>query len=777
VKSKKFPRMMGFAAAFIFSAVICIFILPAKVSAEDWITDGLTAAEATVTITDMSAGTLTVPAGMDITLGSTSAPAGNLTLLIAAGSTVTFSGNIPNTMLIVEGAGDLTLQGGTLDSVYYKASGTLTLSGTQIDSDSNGIIIENTASEFVMTGGSVKSGSTSAIYIISCSSATFTAGTIDSTSAAGEGILNGATSSTIAPVSGSSLTVKCTYHALTGTYTYSNVGLITMSTNYNGTGPTYAVGTFTNSASYKYVVFERDIPEFSLTVENGTGSDSTVEFGSQVNIEATVPQNNEFVRWTVTGGSYTFDDDTAAAQTITMPYGNLTLTPVFSEIAAPSTPPSSSDSANSSGSSGSEPVSSEPVAVTAIPVLAAETTPEEYVPPKVIIEDDTPIVIGDKEYAGTVKVESVNSDTPQEIPKEVIIDGEYYAVGDTVYIVGTEEKTVEATAETGFSYVFTAVENSDNPVKFTAEGLPDGLEMSEDGVITTKTLPAPVGTFEITVIADNGADTSEYKMTIVINESELSDTELLEAIRANDVPGLLSEPQEDIHNMWVNEELSIHYEPEIDDFYALFLDGKLLTPETDYRLEEGSTVIILTEQTMASLPSGDHVVTTMFNKGSDVGLDTVINDVGSSSFVFRFGDDKTEGMRVNIGGDGVSGSVTFDDTNSKEEPITTITANTKSIEERAQKLSNATGKEIIAAFETAKHGGFSSGAAPAGRIATFAVSVKSLDLKLKDGASVYVAVYDSTTGKTYQNKGEVKDGMIVFRTKHSGVFMVSLEKF
>jgi hypothetical protein len=50
-------------------------------------------------------------------------------------------------------------------------------------------------------------------------------------------------------------------------------------------------------------------------------------------------------------------------------------------------------------------------------------------------------------------------------------------------------------------------------------------------------------------------------------------------------------------------------------------------------------------------------------------------------------------------------------------------------------------------------------------------------LKLKNGTAVYVAVYDSTTGKTYQNKGEVKDGMIVFRTKHSGVFMVALEKF
>jgi hypothetical protein len=161
----------------------------------------------------------------------------------------------------------------------------------------------------------------------------------------------------------------------------------------------------------------------------------------------------------------------------------------------------------------------------------------------------------------------------------------------------------------------------------------------------------------------------------------------------------------------------------------------------------------------------------MFHQDSDVGLDTVINDVGSSSFVFRFGDEKSDGKRLNISGDGVSGSVTFDDKDAKETPITTISANKEAIEQRAKNLSNATGKEIIAAFETKQSGGFG------GKTATFAVSAKSLDLNLKDGTAVYIAVYDSKSGKTYQNKGTVKDGMIVFKTKHSGVFMISLEKY
>jgi hypothetical protein len=397
------------------------------------------------------------------------------------------------------------------------------------------------------------------------------------------------------------------------------------------------------------------------------------------------------------------------------------------------------------------------------------TAPPTYTAPTVEITEDKPFEQDGKSYAGTVDIVSIDSDTPQEIPKEVFINGQRYLVGDTVYIVGEEKKKIEATADTGFSYVFTAVENSERPVKFTAEGLPEGLEMSADGTITTKTLPAPVGTFEITVTADNGADTNVYTMTIEI-KSEMTDAELLKKLTENDIPELLTEPQEDVRRMWINEELSIHYEPDIDDFYAVFLDGQLLNKQ-DYRVEEGSTVIILTEQTIAPLPNGDHVVTTMFHQESNVGMDTIINDVGSSSYVFRFGDEKSDNKRINISGDGVEGSVTFDDKNAKETPITTISANTEAIEQRAKNLSNATGREIIAAFETKQHGGFG------GKTATFAVSVKSLDLKLKDKTAVYIAVYDSKTGKTYQNKGEIKDGMIVFKTKHSGVFMISLKKF
>jgi hypothetical protein len=394
----------------------------------------------------------------------------------------------------------------------------------------------------------------------------------------------------------------------------------------------------------------------------------------------------------------------------------------------------------------------------------------------VVITDKEPFEEDGKQYYGTVDIKDYFTDAPKEIPDEVFIDGMRYAVGDVVYIVSKKDLELVGYTNTGLAYVFPAVENVEMEVKYSAEGLPEGLELTEDGVLYTTKLPLPAGETTLSITADNGVDTHTIEIMINIKHGYEDDDELKDNLSLNDKedqPDVLSDYDEDgnLLNLWINDELKLHYDPELDDFVELFLDGELLEEGMDYIVEEGSTVIILTEQTMIPLASGDHVITTMFNQNSDVGLDTVINDVGSSSFVFRFGDDKANGKRINIGGDGVEGSVTFDDSASKEEPITTITANSEEIQQRAANLSNATGREIIAAFETKNHGGFGN------KTATFAVSVKSLDLTLKNGTAVYVAVYDSTTGKTYQNKGEVKGGMIVFRTKHSGVFMVAKDKF
>jgi hypothetical protein len=397
-------------------------------------------------------------------------------------------------------------------------------------------------------------------------------------------------------------------------------------------------------------------------------------------------------------------------------------------------------------------------------------------PGEIIVKviDNKHILEDDNVYYGTVEIENLFSDTPKAIPDEVFINGVRYRVRDSIYIVGERNLTIIGYTETGVSYVFTAVENTDDAVKFTAEGLPEGVLLSENGVLSTEFLPLAAGTFEFTVTVDNGKDTHSIPVTLIIKEGYGNDRELLEDISAHDkepAPQVLDGNGETdgILNLWINGILKLHYDPELEDFAGLFLDGKLLEAGVDYLTEEGSTVVVLTEQTMVPLTNGDHVVNAMFRQNSDVGLDTVINDVGSSSFVFRFGEKGSSGIRLNISGGGVEGSVTFD--GSDEEPLTTLSANTEAIKTRCANLSNATGNEIIAAFETKQSGGFG------GKTATFAVSAKSLGLTLKDETAVYIAVYDSKTGKTYQNAGTVKDGMIIFKTKYSGVFMISKEKF
>ncbi|MDR0992300.1 MAG: hypothetical protein LBL87_05305 [Ruminococcus sp.] len=396
----------------------------------------------------------------------------------------------------------------------------------------------------------------------------------------------------------------------------------------------------------------------------------------------------------------------------------------------------------------------------------------------VTVESTEPVIVGGQSYSGTVDVQDYYSKTPQPIPTEVYINGERFLVGDTIYIVSEKNFEIVDYAETGVSYVFPAVENTADPVTYTATGLPEGVVLSGDGVLSTEKLPLAAGSYTIEVTANNGKDTHTINATIVIKEGYAADSDLVADITKNDKenePTVLDDSEErgdseGVLNLWMNGELKLHYDPELADFAGLFLDGKKLIEETDYTLEEGSTVVVLTEQTMVPLTNGDHVVTTMFSQNSNVGMDTVINDVGSSSFVFRVGDKAAGSKRVNISGDGVKGSVMFDGED-EETPITTLSANTEAIEKRCENLTNATGNEIIAAFETKQSGGFG------GKTATFAVSTRSLGLTLKNGSDIYIAVYDPKTNKTYQNKGTVKDGMIIFKTKYSGVFMISREKF
>ena len=83
-------------------------------------------------------------------------------------------------------------------------------------------------------------------------------------------------------------------------------------------------------------VFKYSVPENSFTVSIGSATggsasaDSTmVEQGAMVTITATPDTGYSFAGWTVTGGSATLSDSSAASTTFTMPAENVTITPAF----------------------------------------------------------------------------------------------------------------------------------------------------------------------------------------------------------------------------------------------------------------------------------------------------------------------------------------------------------------------------------------------------------------------------------------------------------------
>lgn len=71
------------------------------------------------------------------------------------------------------------------------------------------------------------------------------------------------------------------------------------------------------------------VTEYTLTVENGTGSGSYVE-GAEITIQAAEVEGKVFVKWT-TGNGGTFADENSAKTTFTMPGNNVTVTAIYKD--------------------------------------------------------------------------------------------------------------------------------------------------------------------------------------------------------------------------------------------------------------------------------------------------------------------------------------------------------------------------------------------------------------------------------------------------------------
>ena len=144
--------------------------------------------------------------------------------------------------------------------------------------------------------------------------------------------------------------------------------------------------------------------------------------------------------------------------------------------------------------------------------------------------------------------------------------------------------------------------------------LPAGMSLDSDGVIAG--IPTELGVFNFTASVSSGA---VYVCRLSVLWQGGVDVE------EDNEPGYgFVETATDngrVHDQFVTStgELkpqTMHCEGAFSEFYALYLDARTLTRETDYTASEGSSRLTLTVQTLANAGSGTHVLTAEFHTNS-----------------------------------------------------------------------------------------------------------------------------------------------------------------
>lgn len=152
-------------------------------------------------------------------------------------------------------------------------------------------------------------------------------------------------------------------------------------------------------------------------------------------------------------------------------------------------------------------------------------------------------------------------------------------------------------------------------VKFTRTGsLPSGVNLKENGELYG--VPKETGTFTFTVKAvynndPSMSDSKEFTLTILPNtDKNVLDTNsgaqgypLEENGAIPDQSGTLKDQV-------------FHSTGEFSEFMNFYLDGKELTPGTDYTAESGSTKITVRAQTFKNAGNGSHTISAEFRTGA-----------------------------------------------------------------------------------------------------------------------------------------------------------------
>ena len=147
---------------------------------------------------------------------------------------------------------------------------------------------------------------------------------------------------------------------------------------------------------------------------------------------------------------------------------------------------------------------------------------------------------------------------------------------------------------------------SDVKWSVTSGSLPDGVSLSENGVLSG--VARTVGAYPFTVTASLGEATDNGQFTL--NVSSISDANW-ETITANG-----HEILNHISDMNKYEEQTFRVAASLSDFAGLWLDGLALTAGTDFVTAEGSTAITIPAKTFETAGEGTHTIAAAFKEGN-----------------------------------------------------------------------------------------------------------------------------------------------------------------
>ncbi len=201
----------------------------------------------------------------------------------------------------------------------------------------------------------------------------------------------------------------------------------------------------------------------------------------------------------------------------------------------------------------------------------------------------------------------------------------HYNTGGTSRRTTAERTFPEATQYVPYRASIPAVRANSSFV-LTSGRLPDGLNLSEAGVISGMSTELGVFNFKVTETYEGGS--TEYTCTLSVYSRMYANVE------ANNQPGygFVETETDDGHVqdqiVASREELTdqtMHCEATFSEFRGLYLDARLLTRDKDYTAEAGSTKITISAETIGDAGGGTHTLAAEFVTGGGEHVYTVQN--------------------------------------------------------------------------------------------------------------------------------------------------------